>query len=266
MNKMNMLCSFLVLLFGAAACISLPTGLKQHRLRVVDAESGAHLAAAAVTLHYFPSSPEAPEPNPPRATADAQGVVIVRSKAEPAIWQVQAPGYIEQRLASSKGEAPPRYAATATEEVDGVIHLYRMPMPALTIQMDEAYTGPLTINLHPAPGFDFLLVDEISTVFAAVDPQANYIQEASGRRAFTATASTEGQVDLLVTPLLFDIQTHQLQVADDTDVLPFRDIANPQDTARGVWGIVNEDDKRIHHQIRLFVGTLDDYLRALKTE
>jgi len=72
-------------------------------------------------------------------------------------------------------------------------------------------------------------------------------------------------VDLIVAPLLYDLKTQQLQIYDNETVLPFRDIANPQDIDRGIWGIVNEDEKRLDHQIRLFVGTLEEYLKFLES-
>ncbi|MFQ5855278.1 MAG: hypothetical protein ACE5LU_06510 [Anaerolineae bacterium] len=262
MNKINILCVVFALFF-VAACVPATTTLKQHKVRIVDAETGAPVADAVIDLHYFPSAPEAPDPNHPRATANAQGEITIQSRAEPAIWQVQAEGYIEQQLTGNEGALPPRYAASATGDYDGVIHLYQTPEPQLTILVSDTYTGPLTINLQPAPGFDYVLVDEINVAFAAVDPQASYVQEAAGTRVFTATASAEGVVDLVVAPLLYEIEARQLQIRDSTGVLPYRDIANPQDTERGVWGNVSEDDKRLHHQIRLFVGTLDGYQEFL---
>jgi hypothetical protein len=180
-----------------------------------------------------------------------------------AIWQVQADGYIEQRLSSNKGALPPRYAAHAMGDYDGVIYLYQLPEPQLNILVNDNYIGPLTIQLKPAPGFDWIQLDEINVAFAAVDPQASYIQEPAGTRVFTATASDDGVVDLVVAPLLYDLETQQLLVHDRAGVLPFRDIANPQDLDRGVWGTVLEDEKRINHQIRLFVGTREDYLKFL---
>jgi hypothetical protein len=182
-----------------------------------------------------------------------------------AIWQVQADGYIEQRVSSSQGDLPPRYAAHATGDYDGAIHLYQLPEPQLNILLSDSYTGPLTIQLIPAPGFDWTPVDEINVAFAAVDPQASYIQEPAGTRVFTATASADGMVDLVVAPLLYDLKTQHLQVHDGAGFLPFRDIANPQDIDRGVWGVVTEDEKRLNHQIQLFIGTLEEYLKSLES-
>ena len=237
----------------------------QHTVRILDAETGAPVSSAVVNLHYFPSTPEMPEPDHPRAFANTQGEVALSSRDELVIWQVQADGYIEQRLSSNEGALPPRYAAHATGDYDGIIHLYQLPEPQLNILVSDSYTGPLTIQLEPAPGFDWVPVDEINVAFAAVDPQASYIQEPAGTRVFTATASADGMVDLVVAPLLYDLKTQQLLIRDSTSVLPFRDISNPQDIDRGVWGLVSEDEKRLDRQIRLFVGTLEDYLKYLES-
>lgn len=264
MRKLHVLCTL------AAMCLitsCLPGGstAKQHKVRVVDAETGVPVAGAAIDLHYFPSLPQLPDPVHPHAAANAQGEVTIQSMATPAIWQVQAQDYLEQQLVGSQGALPPRYAAPTQGSPDGVIHLYRLPEPQLTVQVSDAYVGPLSINLQPAPGFDYVPINEIGRVFAAVDPQASYVQKAAGTRTFSATASAEGVVDLQVTPLLYDIKASQLQIKDSTGVLPYRDIANPQDKERGVWGSVIEDDKQLHHQIRLFVGTLADYQQSLKS-
>lgn len=252
-------------LLSVAACIPAAITSKQHTTRIVDAETGAPVVGAVINLHYFPSAPEAPEPDHPHVIANTQGEVTLPSKAEMAIWQVQAEGYIEQRLSSTEGALPPRYAAHAMGDYDGVIHLYQLPEPQLNILVSDSYTGPLTIQLEPAPGFDWVPVDEINVAFAAVDPQASYIQEPAGTRVFTATASADGVVDLVVAPLLYDLNTQQLLVRDSAGVLPFRDIANPQDIDRGVWGIVSEDEKRFTRQIRLLVGTLEDYLKYFES-
>lgn len=262
MSRINIL-DVIFALFSVASCV--PPKPQQHKVRVVDAETGAPVGDAVINLYYFPSLPEAPDPNHPRAIANAQGEVMVPSKAEMAIWQVQAEGYIEQQLSSNEGVLPPRYAAHATGGYGGVIYLYQIPEPQLSILVSETYIGPLTIYLEPAPGFDYVLLDEINVAFAAVDPQASYIQEPSLVRVFTATASAEGTVALLVAPLLYDIEACQLQVRDSAGVLPWRDIANPQDTERGVWGSVSKDAKRLHRQVRLFVGTLGDYQEFLKS-
>ena len=74
---------------------------------------------------------------------------------------------------------------------------------------------------------------------------------------------SKGVVNLKVAPLLYDLKKEQMQILDGAGVLPFRDIANPQDLGRGVWGAVSEDEKRISHQIQLFVGTREDYLKFL---
>jgi hypothetical protein len=264
MNKINILCVLLAP-FLVVGCVPAITGLRQHKVRIVDAERSVPVTDATIELHYYPSAPEAPDPDRPRATANDQGEISIQSKPKPAIWQVRAEGYIEQQLSSRDGALPTRYAAHATGAYDGVIHLYQMPEPQLTIFVSSTYRGPLTINLEPAPGFDYVLVDEINVAFAAVDPEASHVQEAVGTRVFTETASAQGTVDLVVTPLLYDIKTPQLQIRDSSGVLPYRDIANPQDTERGVWGSVTEDDKRLHHQIRLFVGTLEDYRKSLES-
>ena len=245
------------------ACVPRGRALRQHRVRVVDAETATPLSGATVDLHVFPSAPEMPDPGHLRVTTSTQGELTIRSEAEPAIWQVRAEGYIEQRLTSSAGHLPPRYAAHATSAYDGIVHLYRMPEPRLAVQVSETYAGPLTIHLQPARGFGYVLVDEINVAFAAVDPQASYVQHVPGHRSFVALASAEGVVELVVAPLLYDIETRQLQVRDGDDVLPYRDIANPQDVGRGVWGSISQDDKRLHRQIRLFVGTLRDYREYL---
>ena len=258
MHRFSVLC----LLFATSlltACVSTPAATTPHKVRVVDAETGAPVAGAAIDLHYFPSLPQAPDPAHPHAVANAQGEVTIQSMATPAIWQVRAQDYVEQQLVGSQGALPPRYAAPTQSSPDGVIHLYRLPEPQLTVQVSDTYVGPLTINLQPAPGFDYVPINEIGTIFAAVEPQASYVQQATGTRTFSATASPEGVVDLQVTPLLYDIKAGQLQIKDSTGMLPYRDIANPQDKDRGVWGSVIEDDKQLHHQIRLFVGTLADY-------
>jgi len=235
-----------------------------HKMQIVDAETGAPLADAVLDLHYFPSRPEAPNADHPQATADAEGEVTIEGKAEPTIWQVQAGGYIEQRLTGNAGALPPRYAVHATGDYAGVIHLYRQPAPQLTILVGDTYTGPVTINLQPAPGFDYVLIDPLNVAFAAVDAQASYIQAETGTRVFTETASAQGVVDLPVTPLLYDLEAHQLQIRDNAGVLPYYDIADPQNKERGVWGNVNEDDKRLNRQIRLFVGTLVAYQKFLQ--
>jgi hypothetical protein len=263
-KETTVLCLGVALCF-LVACIPIATAPKRHQVRVVDAESGAPVANAVIDLHYFPSSPEAPEPNHPHATADGSGAVTIGSAARPAIWQVRAIDYIEQRSVAKEGALPPRYAAHAGGGYDGVAHLYQLPEPRLAVLVSDTYTGPLTINLQPAPGFGFTPTDEINVAFAAVDPQASYVQGVAGSRAFTETASGEGVVNLVVTPLLYDITASQLQIRDSAGVLPYRDIANPGDRDRGVWGTVNDDDKRLHHQIRLFVGTLADYREVLKS-
>jgi hypothetical protein len=254
---------FLLLLLSACTPAAMPT--KQHRLRVIDAETGAPVPGAVVALHYQPSMPDAPEPNHPRSTADDQGALTIQSRTRPLIWQAQAQNYIEQRLSNNAGDLPMRYAAHAQDGYNGVIHLYYLPEPQLSILIDDGYTGPVTINLQPAPGFAFVLVDEINVTFAAVDPEASYVQEEPGSRTFTERASAKGTIDLVVTPLLYDIQIENLQIQDGTGVLPHRDIANPEDQERGFWGTVTDDHKRLHHQIRLFVGTLADYQAFLQS-
>ncbi len=264
MRKLYILCTISAL-FGMTACAPAATVLKQAKVQIVDAETAAPIAGAVIDLHYFPSSPEAPNPDRPHATATTQGEITIEGKAEPTIWQVQAEGYIEQRLTGNEGALPARYAAHATGEYAGVVHLYQKPAPQLTIRVSDSYTGPVTINLQPASGFDYVRLDQINVAFAAVDPQASYIQEAIGQRMFTATASTTGVVDLVVTPLLYDITASQLQVQDSAGGLPYYDIADPKNKERGVWGNVNEDDKRLNHQIRLFVGTLQAYQEFLQS-
>ncbi|MBX3011015.1 MAG: hypothetical protein KF832_05885 [Caldilineaceae bacterium] len=251
-------------LFWISACVPTTATPKQYTVTIVDAESGAPIEGAAIDLHYFPSAPEAPAPDHPQATADAQGEVKIQSKADPAIWQVRADGYIEQRLSTSNGALPLRYAAHATTGLDGVIQLYQQPEPRLTILVSDTYSGPLTIDLQPAPGFDYRTVDEMNVTFAAVAPTASYIQEVAGQRVFTATAAADGQVALVVTPLLYDIENRHLQIQDATGPLPFYDIADANSQGRGVWGTVNDDDKRLNHQIRLFIGTLQEYQASLQ--
>ncbi len=264
MNRIHLL-GILLAPFFVAGCLPASTALTLHRVRIVDAERGMPVTDAILDLHYYPNAPEFPDPDHPSAIANAQGEIVIQSEAKPAIWQVRAQGYIEQQSSSSEGKLPPRYAAHTMGPYDGVIHLYQMPEPQLTILVSDTYTGPLTINLKPAPGFDHVLVDEINLAFSAVDPQASYVQEAVGRRVFTETASAHGMVDLVVTPLLYEIKAPQLQIRDSTGVLPYRDIANPQDVERGVWGNVSEDEKRLSQQIRLFVGTLKDYRKSLES-
>lgn len=258
--------AFLLLLFAAVGCAPIATAPGQYRLLVVDAESREPLSGVVVMLHAFPASPDAPDPNAVHVKGNDQGEVLApRYHEGPVLWQVQAPGYIEQRMSSTKGGVPARYAALADEKYDGVIPLYRLPEPKLIVLLDDAYTGPLTINLHPAPGFAYRTVGEISKVFAPVGAEASFVQGVSGERTFTTTASREGQVDVTVMPLLFDIQTHQLQVVDESGALPYRDIADAENSGRGVWGVVTEDDKLLHEQIRLFIGSRDAYLEFLQT-
>jgi hypothetical protein len=264
MNKL-VIFGFIFALLILVACVPFGKPPKQNAVRILDAETRAPIPSAQIDLHYYPSTPDAPEPDHPRAIANTQGVATLSNKDKMAIWQVRADGYIEQRLSSNNGAPPPRYAANATGDYDGVIYLYKLPEPQLNIVVNDNYTGPLTIQLEPAAGFDWIKVDKINVAFAAVDPQASYIQKSAGTRVFTETASTAGVVDLVVTPLLYDIQTQQLLVHDRSSALPFRDIANPQDFERGVWGTVTDDEKRIYHQVRLFVGTREDYLKFLKT-
>lgn len=251
-------------LFGISACVPPARPLKQAKVQIVDAERGLPIAGARIDLHYFPSSPTAPDPNHPSATANAQGEATIAGKTEPNIWQVQAAGYIEQRLPGNEGNLPARYAAHAEGDYAGVVHLYQKPEPQLTIFVSDSYTGPVTINLQPAPGFDYVPIDAMNVAFASVTPQANYIQGAIGTRIFTATLSAQGEVDLIVTPLLYDITTSQVQIRDSTGVLPYYALADPQNKARGVWGNVNEDDKRLNHQVRLFIGTLPEYQKFLQ--
>ena len=264
MIKLDIFGAIMALLSVAACVLTVRTPM-QHTVRILDAETGAPISGAVVNLHYYPSLPEASEPDHPRAVANTQGEVTLPSKDEITIWQVQADGYIEQRLSSNEGTLPPRYAAHADGDYDGVIHLYQLPEPQLNILLSDSYTGPLTIRLQPAPGFDWVPVDEINVAFGAVDPQVSYIQEPAGTRNFTATASADGVVDMVVAPLLYDLKTEQLQIRDNASVLPFRDISNPQDIDRGVWGIVSEDEKRLDHRIMLFVGTLAEYLKYLES-
>lgn len=264
MNKLDIF-GVIFALLSVAACVPAVFTPRQHTVRIVDAETGAPVSGAVVNLHYYPSLPEAPEPDHPRAVSNNLGEVTLPSRDELVIWQVQADGYIEQRLSSNEGALPPRYAAHATGDYDGVIHLYQLPEPQLNILLSDSYTGPLTIRLQPAPGFDWVPVDEINVAFGAVDPQVSYIQEPAGTRNFTATASADGVVDMVVAPLLYDLKTEQLQIRDNASVLPFRDISNPQDIDRGVWGIVSEDEKRLDHRIMLFVGTLAEYLKYLES-
>lgn len=239
----------------AAGCA--PPGPQPLRLQVRDAESGAPVGEAAVDLHPFPSTPAAPAPDHPRAVADAEGRLRVEPGAEPAIWQARAAGYVEQRLVGKGGRPPPRYGAHRDGEADGAIYLYRLPAPALTVLVDDGYSGPLTIALSPAPGFAFADGDLV-----AVDPQASYAPPAAGQRAFELRASPQGAAELTVVPLLYDLTTDQLAVRDETGPLPWRDLADGQGETRGVWGVVNADDKALFQQIRLFVGTRDAYLAA----
>lgn len=264
MNRIEIF-GFILAMFLLAACR--PTGLtaKQYTVQIKDAETGVPISGAVVALYYFPSTPDNPEPGHPQAISNTQGEVKLSSEDQMAIWQVQADGYIEQRLSSNDGAPPPRYAAHAAGNYDGIIHLYKLPEPRLNILVNDRYTGPLTIQLEPAPGFGWLKLDQINVAFAAVDPQASYVQGSPGTRVFTETASAGGMVDLVVTPLLYDIQTQQIVVQDRAGKLPFRDLANSPDSGRGVWGTVNEDDKKIHHQIQLFVGTREDYLKYLES-
>lgn len=262
MNKLDIF-GFIFALLTMAACVSIGIKPKQFTVQILDAETRAPIPGAVLNLHYYPSTPDMPEPNHPRAIANSQGKVTLPNKDTMAIWQVQADGYIEQRLSGDKGALPPRYAAHATSGYDGVVYLYKLPEPQLNILVNDSYTGPLTIQLKPAPGFDWIKVDEINVAFAAVNPQASYIQEPAGGRVFTETVSEAGVVNLTVTPLLYDLQMQQLRVQDQSGVLPFRDIANPQDIDRGVWGTVTEDEKRLNHQIRLFIGTREDYLKFI---
>ena len=265
MNRIEIFAfSFALLLL--AACV--PTGItaKQYTVQITDAETGVPISGAVVNLYYFPATPDHPEPGHPQAISNDRGEVNLSSENQMAIWQVQADGYIEQRLTSNDGSLPPRYAAHATGTYDGIIHLYKLPEPQLNILVNDHYTGPLTIQLEPAPGFGWVKIDPINVAFAAVDPQASYIQDSPGTRVFTETASADGVVDLVVTPLLYDIQTQQIVIQDDAGRLPFRELANSQDSGRGVWGTVNEDDKKIHHQIRFFVGTREDYLKYLESK
>jgi hypothetical protein len=257
--------SMLLLIFLSSACAPTLGPSQQHRLRVVDAESGLPIPKAQIALHYFPSVPESPAPEYPQATADDEGSLTIESSANPLIWQVQAPGYIEQQLSANGGNLPRRYAAHAANDNDGVIHLYSLPEPQLTLVIDDAYTGTVTINLQPAAGFDFVPVDEINVTFAAVNPQADYVQGEPAQRTFTETASAQGAVDLVVTPLLYDIQTEQVQIQDSSGLLPHQDFANPDHEGRGVWGAVSDDDKRLYRQIRLFVGTQADYQAFLQS-
>ena len=263
MNKLGFFGFIFFALLILAACAPKGIAKRQHTLRILDAETGAPVVGAAVSLHYYPSTPDAPEPNYPRAISNTQGEVTLPRENEMAIWQVQANGYIEQGLSSKEGALPPRYAAHSKGDLDGVIYIYRLPEPQLNIRVSDNYTGPLIIQLEPASGFDWIPVDEMNVAFAAIDPQASYIQKPAGRRLFETTASDEGVVKLKVAPLLYDLKKEQIQIFDGAGVLPFRDIANPQDLGRGVWGAVSEDEKRISHQIRLFVGTREDYLKYL---
>lgn len=250
---------FSLCLIGAC----MPIGVKQDTLYVVDAESRAPLANATIDLYYYPSSPTAPGPTHPQVATNAQGEITVQVRGEPAIWQVRAPDYIEQRLVSTKGEVPTRYAAQAPAGYAGVIHLYHLPQPQLTLLISATYTGPVTIKLQPAPGFGYVSVDAINVRFAATTPDASYRQAGAGQRVFTATVSAEGVVDLVVTPLLYDLQAQNIQIRDRSGLLPYRDLADLPDEQRAVWGSVTEDDKQIYHQIRLFVGTRQAYLAVL---
>jgi hypothetical protein len=265
MNKL-VLFSFVFGLLCISACV--PTGITagQFTVRVLDAETRAPIIDARVDLYYYPSTPDSPEPNHPYAITDANGVAKLPNKAVMAIWQVQANGYIEQRSTSNNGLLPPQYAAQATSDYNGTINLYKLPEPQLNILLQGNYIGPLTIHLEPASGFNWIKVDTMNTAFVAVDPQASYIQKSAGTRVFTETASADGAVDLVVTPLLYEIQTQQLRIMDQAGLLPYRDIANLSDTDRGVWGTITDDEKNISHQISLFVGSREDYLMFLKNK
>jgi hypothetical protein len=258
--------SLMLVLLLAAAC-NYPNSLapaQQQTVRVVDAESGAPIPGAQLDLHYFPSAPQAPDPNHPQFSADDQGQITLSVRPAAAIWQVRAEGFIEQQLSAEDGHLPPRYAAHGDEEVDGVVHLYRQPEPTLIVELSEMYTGTLTINLQPAPGFDFVSTDEINVAFAAVDPAASYVQEAPGVRTFTVTASDQGVADLVVTPLLYDITERHVQVQDSSGVLPWRDVADEDKSGRGVWGSVSTVDKA-QGQIQLFVGDWEAYQQETNT-
>jgi hypothetical protein len=256
LEKMAMVLLCLTL-FVAQACTPRAT----RKLLVVDAETQAPIAQATLDLHPYPSSPEAADPRHPQAESDQHGELTIPRSETPAIWQVQAEGYIEQRLTGSAGEIPPRMAATATAPYAGRIYLYRLPEPQLTIWVRDHYTGPLTINLQPAVGFGFVQVDGMNTDFVALQPDAKYVQDVVGQRVFSATASADGVVTLVVTPLLYDITTAQLQIRDSNGVIPYSDATSTQKTERVIWGDVNEESKRLQHQIPLFVGTLADYQR-----
>ena len=245
-------------LFMTQACTSSRT---PNKLLVVDAETRAPLAQARLDLHPYPSSPEAPNPQHPQATTNQQGELTLSNSQAPAIWQVRADGYVEQRLTSGAGGIPSRISAAATSTNTGVIYLYRQPEPQLTISVRDGYTGPLTINLQPATGFGFVKVDGMNTDFVATQRDANYVQGVVGQRVFSATASADGAVTLVVTPLLYDLKTAQLQIRDRAGVIPYRDEANSQPSNRVVWGDVSDDTKRLQQQIPLFIGTLADYQR-----
>lgn len=251
--------------FLIAACVPNGTAPREHTLRILDAETGEPVSGAVVNLHIFPSRPEAPEPDFPWAAAKADGAVKISSKREMAIWQIQAEGYIEQRQTGDAARLPPRYAAHAENSYDGVIYLYRLPEPQLSILVGDGYSGPLTLHLQPAPGFDWVAAEGLNTAFAAARPEANYIQEAAGLRLFTVQASEAGEADLVVAPLLYDVTTQNLLVQDGAGVLPYRDLEAPPEAGRFVWGSVSEDDKKNFHQIRLFIGTREEYLQHLGT-
>lgn len=262
MNRITVVFIFsLLAILSMNACMpTIATQTKSMKLQVLDAESNQPIADTTIDLHYFPSMPESADPNHPHFTTNTQGEVSIASQNKAGIWQVQATDYIEQRVVSSHGATPPQYAANASNGLAGVIFLYRMPEPQLTVEIESGYSGPVVVNLQPAEGFAFVKVDELNEVFAATDPLANHIQGVAGQRQFTVSASASGVVDLVVTPLLYNLQTQQVQIQEDGEFLPYRDFANFDETERGVWGDISEDEKRLDHQFHLFVGNRKEYM------
>ncbi|MCX6043640.1 MAG: hypothetical protein NT075_00895 [Chloroflexi bacterium] len=253
------------------------TAAGQFAVQVVDAETNQPIQGAVVAAHYFPSSPQSPAPNFPKATTDGTGKTSLAVAAKLCLWHIQAEGYISQTQTGAPDCHPPYRYTGADPKATGsaVVHLYRQPEPQLTVRVSDAYTGPLTINLVPAAGFAFVAPDGMNRVFAPVKNDADYTQGSQGQRTFTETVPSTATVtatvtanmtatagvtiDLNVTPLLYDITTEQLRVVDGSGVLPMNPTGDLQKPGRWVWGTANDNDKQLSGQIRLFIGSAADY-------
>ena len=255
------LCAVVFLSLSLSGCVTQTSNTTTSvSLRVLDAETRRPVENATVSIHYFPSSPAQPNDTYPLATTDNSGLTTLSIADKPAIWHIAAPGYGSLEVVGHDGHVPSRFSLSSEGDVDGAVYIYALPEPHLTIVVPKEYIGPVTIDLVPAEGFAYLSPDGANNEFLPAAPDTNYVQEVEGRRQFTVAVGKDESAQLIVTPLLFDLSTTHVSVQDDQGLIPFGDLNVADSDQHYVWGTVNDDDKLLFGQIRLFVGPRSAYL------